>query len=154
MNNADPTNRLASQLLKLDEPLSTSGYQEYRMSLENALTAAQRREKVVGRIAGIAFAAGLLLMFVGGSQVAGDFDPWSKNATALSVTLGVLYVAAAVTWPLAMAVYFSRLRPRIRELKEQLRDATLLALQNEVAQLRQQVATLANDTGERGVSPP
>src|SRR6185436_10040643 len=117
MDSSQVTNRLASQLLQLEEPLNESQYKEYRMSLENALTLAERREKLVGRIAGTAFVVGMILMFVGGSKVVGAFDPWSKDATVLSVTLGAIYVTATLVWPIALATYFARLRPKIRNLK-------------------------------------
>ena len=145
MDNSHVTNRLASQLLELDEPLSDSQYREYRMSLENALTVAQRRERLFARIAGTAFVVGLILMFVGGSKVVGAFDPWSNDATIFSVTLGVIYVAATIVWPIALATYFSRLRPRIRDIKEQIRDTSLLAIQSEVAQLRKEIASLRRE---------
>lgn len=139
MDSSHATNRLASQLLQLDEPLNDSQYKEYRMSLENALTLADRREKLLGRIAGSAFVVGVILMFVGGSKVAGAFDPTSKDATILSVTLGLIYVAASIVWPIALATYFARLRPKIRDLKDQIRDTSLLALLSEVAQLRKEI---------------
>ncbi|MGE0607809.1 MAG: hypothetical protein AB7O62_12015 [Pirellulales bacterium] len=113
------------------------------MKLESALTTAERRTKLVGLIAVFAFAISLILMFVGGSRLVGAFDPWSKDATPLSVALGTIYVLAAVTWPLALATYFSRFRPRVRDIKDQIRDAHILALRGEISELRQQVANIA-----------
>jgi hypothetical protein len=135
MDSIHASNRLASQLLQLDD-VHDPQYKEYRMSLENALTRAERRERWMGRIAGSAFLVGMILMFVGGSKVVGDFDPWSKDATIFSAALGVIYVIASFAWPLSLAAYFARLRPKIRDLKEQIRDTSLLALHSEVAQLR------------------
>src|SRR5262245_63122868 len=112
MDSSHLKNRLAAQLLQLDRPLSDSQYKEYRMSLENALTLAERRERLIGRIAGTAFVVGMILMFVGGSKIVGAFDPWSKDATILSKTLGVIYVTATLVWPIALATYFARLRPQ------------------------------------------
>ena len=113
------------------------------MKLENALTKAERREKLTAWIAAASFVVALVLMFVGGSKVLGDFDPWGKDATVLSVTLGFLYVIAMIAWSLALAVGFSRFRPRIRDIKEQIRDTSLLALQVEIAELRKQIALIA-----------
>jgi hypothetical protein len=125
------------------EPLDPSEYKEYRMKLENALATAERREKLAGRVALTAFAVNCVLMFVGGSKVFGDFDPWSRDATIWSVTLGVIYCTAAVTWPLALAIGFSRFRPRVREIKEQIRDTSILALQSEIAELRKQISAIS-----------
>jgi hypothetical protein len=142
MTDPPDRNRFVSQLLQQDEPMTDTAYMEYRMKLETALSQAERREKLTGIIAGAAFILALLLMFVGGSRVVGGFDPWSKDATILSTALGVVYALAAVTWPLAMAMYFSRFRPRVRGIKEQIRDTMLLGLQAEVAALRKQVGDL------------
>ncbi len=139
MNSSLSTNRLASQLLQLDEPLTDRQYKEYRMSLESALTLAQSRQKLTGRIAVTAFAVAMILMFVGGTKLVGDFDPWSDDSTLLSITLGGINVIANVTWPIALAIYFSRFRPKIADIKEQIRDTSLLLLQTEVAELRREV---------------
>lgn len=143
MDNSRPANRLASQLLQLDEPLNDSQYKEYRMSLETALTLAQRREKRAAWVAGVAFAVSLILMFVGGSEIVGDFDPWSPRATFLSSTLGVIYFVANIVWPVSLASYFARFRPKIRDIKEQIRDTSLLALHSEIAELRKQVGAMS-----------
>lgn len=137
--------RFAMQLLRQDEPLSDSEYKEYRMQLENALTTAERREKLAGHVTWIAFAVAFALMFVGGTKVAGAFDPTSRDATILSTALGAIYVLACITWPVALAVAFSRFRPRVRELKEQIRDTHILALQGEVAELRKQIAAISRN---------
>ncbi|HLA85787.1 MAG: hypothetical protein A2V98_11400 [Planctomycetes bacterium RBG_16_64_12] len=145
MSSANKPGHFAMQLLQQDQPFSESQYKEYRMKLEDALTTAQRRERLVGHAAWVSFLIAFVLMFVGGSKVAGDFDPSSRDATIFSVTLGVIYCIAAVTWPLAMASYFSRFRPRVRDLKEQIRDTAILALQCEIADLRKQIGTPRRD---------
>lgn len=109
------------------------------MSLESALTLAQSRQKLTGRIAVTAFAVAMILMFVGGTKLVGDFDPWSDDSTLLSIILAGINVIANVTWPIALAVYFSRFRPNIADIKEQIRDTSLLLLQTEVAELRREV---------------
>ncbi|MGL4555129.1 MAG: hypothetical protein ACRC33_28520 [Gemmataceae bacterium] len=131
--------RFASRLLQADEPVSEAQYQEYRMNLENALSAAQRREKWAGRLAGVTLVVGLLLLFAGGSKLFGSFDPWSKDATALSVAAGLAYVAVATTCAITLASYYSRFRPATREAKERIRDALLLDLQRQVRELRERL---------------
>ncbi len=145
MSSGNNPGHFAMQLLQQDQPFSESEYKEYRMKLEDALTAARRRERLVGHAAWVSFLIGVVLMFVGGSRVVGDFDPWSREATILSVMLGVIYCIAAVTWPLAMASYFSRFRPRVRDIKEQIRDTTICALQCEIAELRKQIGATHRD---------
>jgi TRAP-type C4-dicarboxylate transport system permease small subunit len=131
------------QLLAQDQSLTDSDYKEHRMKLEHALTIAERREKLTVRVAGTSFVLAFILMIVGGTNVVGEFDPWSKEATILSVTLGVIYAISAITWPIALAVGFSRYRPRVRELKDQIRDTSLLALHSEIAELRKQIGAMA-----------
>lgn len=123
------------QLLDAEQVHETR-YEEHRMNLEFALNRAERNERNTGYVCAIAFVVSFVLMFVGGSQVLGAFDPYDKDANALSVTLGAIYVLASVTWPIALAVGFSRLRPRIANLKQEITDAKIESLQLEVSKLR------------------
>jgi TRAP-type C4-dicarboxylate transport system permease small subunit len=143
MNSAQEKSLFATRLLQQDEPVSDSTYKEYRMKLENALIAAERRERLAGRVVAASCVIGFALMFVGGSRILGDFDPWSKDATAISITLGVIYAVAVVVFPISLASYYSRFRPKVRNVREQLRDASMLALQAEVLELRKQVAMIS-----------
>ena len=145
MSSANNPGHFAMKLLQQDQPFSESQYKEYRMKLEDALTAAQRRERLVGHAAWVSFLVAGVLMFFGGSRVVGSFDPWSRDATVLSVTLGAVYCIAMIIWPLAIASYFSRFRPRVRDIKEQIRDTAILALQCEIADLRKQIGTPRRD---------
>ena len=147
MPSTDDPGGFAEQLLQLDKPLSDSEYKEYRMNLEHALATAERREKLAAYIAGVAFVVAFVLMFAGGSRVFGSFDPWSKDATILSVTLGIVYAIAMLTWPIALATGFSRFRPRIREIKDQIRDTNVLALRSEIAALRKQMSAMTGGDG-------
>lgn len=149
MNNSPEISPFAMQLLRQDEPLSSSEYKEYRMKLENALTKAERREKMAVRIAAASFAVGAALMFVGGSKVFGSFVPWDKDATIVSAALGVIYALAMVAWPLALAAGFARFRPKVMEIKEQIRDTSLLALQCQIAELRQEIAVISRRDDSR-----
>ena len=83
MSSGNNPGHFAMQLLQQDQPFSESEYKEYRMKLEDALTAARRRERLVGHAAWVSFLIGVVLMFVGGSRVVGDLDPWSRDATIL-----------------------------------------------------------------------
>ena len=85
MSSGNNPGHFAMQLLQQDQPFSESEYKEYRMKLEDALTAARRRERLVGHAAWVSFLIGVVLMFVGGSRVVGDFDPWSRAGPLMSV---------------------------------------------------------------------
>ena len=143
MSSSPEKSRFAEHLLEHDEPLPPSDYKAYRMNLENALASAERREKLAARTALAAFVVSAVLMFVVGSRVFGDPDPWSRNATVWSVSLGAIYAMASIVWPLALAVGFSRFRPRVKEIKEQIRDTGILALQSEIRELRKQVDAMS-----------
>ncbi|MGQ0637339.1 MAG: hypothetical protein ACT4QC_22250 [Planctomycetaceae bacterium] len=147
MSSTRDPNEFAAELLLQGQPLDDSAYKEYRMKLENALASAERREKLTERIAVIAFVAAFILMFVGGTRVFGSFDPFEKEATIVSMMLGVVYVIANVVWPISLAVYFSRFRPRVREIKDQIRDTNILALQCEIDALRKQIAAMSPPAG-------
>ena len=139
MTDANRANRFAERLLQQDEPPDASHYKEYRMKLENALTAAQRRERLAGHVAIVSFVVALALMFVGGSRLVGPFDPTDKDANWVSVTLGVVYCLAAVLFWVSLASYFSRFRPAVRDARERLRDADILALTREIGELRKRI---------------
>ena len=143
MTEPEKKTRLGAQLLRQDESMNNSTYEEYRMQLEESLTRAERREKQAGVVAVVSFVIALVLMFVGGTQVAGAFDPWDEDANALSITLGVVYAVASVLFWLALAAYFSRFRPRVRQARDDLRDAHIVKLQHEVAELRREVAAIS-----------
>lgn len=149
MTNSPQSSRLALQLLQQDQPLSESEYKEYRMKLEQELKSVERREKLATRAASVSIVLAFVVMIIGASGVAGDFDPWSKEATILSIPLGVTYVLAWVVFLLSVAATVSRFHPRIKDLKEQIRDASILALHGEIAELRKQVATLLPRDGNQ-----
>jgi hypothetical protein len=136
-NRHDPS-RFVARLLGQDDPLSDAQYQEYRRGLDDALRAAERRERLAGRVAVGSCAVSLTLMFVGGSKLIGDFDPWSKGASVVSVAAGVVYLLATTLFFLSLASYYSRFRPRVRDVKERLRDLVLLDLQRQIRELREQ----------------
>ncbi|MCA9057912.1 MAG: hypothetical protein KDA85_05415, partial [Planctomycetaceae bacterium] len=112
---------LRSGLLQQDTIFTDTAYEEYRMTLNDALDRAERNEKRTGWTAISCFVIALGLMFVGGSQVVGSFDPTDKDATAVSITLAAIYAVSAIVAWLALASYFSRFRPRTRQAKENIR---------------------------------
>lgn len=136
----DPPTPLAERLLDQEPLPAAADFAAYREKLQQAIAKYEWRKQLVGRVAVVAMVVALGLMFVGGSQVVGSFDPTDDRATPLSIALATLYVIAAITAPLAIASYYSRLGPRLREAKERLRDETLHELQHEIAKLRQEVA--------------
>jgi hypothetical protein len=143
MADRDESAQLGAKLLGLEEHANGSYYGEYRMNLERTLVTAERRERITTYIAGISFTVGVALMFVGGTRLVGDFDPWSNEATPLSIGVGLVYVLACMTFPLALAIGLSRYRRRVHTLKDQLRDTLLLDLRREVRELREQVESFA-----------
>ena len=151
-NRHDPSS-FAARLLGQDEPLSDAQYQEYRRGLDDALRAAERRERLAGRVAVGSFVVSLTLMFVGGSKLLGDFDPWSKGATVVSVAAGAVYLLATALFFLSLASYYSRFRPRVRDAKERLRDLVLLDLQRQIRELREQ-AGRRSGRDEPDAEPP
>ncbi len=136
----DPPTPLAERLLDQEPLPAAADFAEYREQLQQAIDRYEWRKQLVGRVAVVAAVVALVLMFVGGSRVAGSFDPTDDRATPLSIALATIYVIAAVTAPLAIASYYSRFGPRVREAKEQLRDETIRDLQHELAELRREVA--------------
>lgn len=146
MTDSQQRNPFVTQLLRQDHSLKETEYKEYRMQLEQALTRTERREKLTLRVAFITGPLAFVLLIIGGSGVVGGFDPWDKDATPLSITLAVVYAVCAALFPLSIASYYSRYRPRIRDLQERLRDASIQSLRGEIAELRKQVESLNRGT--------
>lgn len=127
------------ELLKQDDSLSSSNYKKYRMKLEESLDRAERNERIAGRIVVTGIVVSFVLMFVGGNQVVGSFDPWDDTATVLSVTLGVAFCVASVVAWIGLASYYSRFRPQTRAVKDNLRDARILELEHQIQLLRNEI---------------
>lgn len=135
----EPADSRRDQLLRCEETIHSPRYEEYRMNLQTALSRAERNERWTFNLGWISFLLALILMFVGGSKVVGAFDPTDTRANPLSITLGIIYFLANITWPLALASHYSRFRPIRLELKGKLRDAEIADLKHEVAELRRQL---------------
>lgn len=134
-----PMKSIGAQMLEYDEPLNESDYKDYRMNLNVALDRVERNEKILYHVCWVSFLLAMILMFVGGSGIAGSFDPTSDQATPVSISLGVVYLLASVTWPLAAASLYSRIRPKIRRIRDEIRDANILELRRELKELREQL---------------
>jgi hypothetical protein len=136
MSDSKPPESFSTQLLRQDGALTDSHYQEHRMQLEQLLVRAERNEQRAKWVVVVAFFLGMALMFVGGSRVIGSFDPTDKGANPLSIALGVIYAIASLTFPIALASYYSRFRPNVRRARERLMEDSLHELQQQVRELR------------------
>ena len=151
---ADPhPDQLRSQLLEQDPVFQTARYQEHRMQLEQQLLRAQRRERVLTWVVAGAFLAAVVTMFLVGSQTFGSPDPYDKHATVLSVALGAIYVLAQAVFFIGTASYLSRFLPRIRRLREELRDETIRESREEIRELREEVRELRRLLGDQHQPP-
>lgn len=148
MAEAPNPQKLFREALLDEENINISEYEEYRMNLELALNRAERFERITFHICWITLLLSFGLMFVGGTQVVGAFDPTDSKANPLSITLGVIYVLACIAWPLSLASLYSRFRPRIRNIKQEISEAKIDDLQREVQQLRSDVQRLIDRSGE------
>lgn len=134
----EPTNSLGAALLREDTP-NKSEYEEYRMNLKLALNRAERRERITFHVCWVSMLLAFGLSFVGGSKILGSFDPYDDTATLLSIALGVIYVLACIAFPLSLASLYSRFRPRIRTVKQEITHAKIDQLQREVEGLRERL---------------
>lgn len=142
MADSSRLNPFQTQLLRQDQTLNETQYKEYRMQLEQALTRVERREKVAMWVAYIAIPLAVALSFVGGSGVIGAFDPYDPQANPLSMTIAGIFILSLIAGPMGISSYYTRFRPKIKEIKDQIRDANILAIHSEVAELRKQVELL------------
>lgn len=138
---------LSARLLEQEGSLTQTRYEEYRMKLETELDRRERRAKLVERIVKICLVVSLALTFVGGSGMIGSFDPWSDKATILSITLGVICVATTVIFWIGLASYFSRFRPAVRRIREDVLHQSIRELQSEVGELRREVSSSKDGSG-------
>lgn len=145
MAEQDPVVSFSTQLLAQDSSNADPRYRKYRERLAHALDTARRRERIAYWICAVTGPISFALMFVGGSGVLGSFDPWSKEATPLSITLAVIYVISSVAFWILLASFYSRFRPRTRAAEDSLRDAQMLQLASQLESLQKEVAALKNE---------
>lgn len=136
MADAPTPGSFAARLLDQDPPPDAAAYAAYRAAVDAALARAGRRQQWAGRVVVASLVISLALMFVGGSGVIGDFDPYAKGATPLSIAAGVVYVLATGTFFVSLASYYSRFRPGVRAAEERARDLAILDLRRQLAEIR------------------
>ena len=107
------------------------------MQLEQQLVRAERNVQITKWVVVTALLLSVAGMFLAGSQVFGSADPWEKNATLLSVSIGALHITAVIVFWVGLASYVSRFTPRARKLREDLQNESIQELRREVAELRQ-----------------
>ena len=137
-------NSLSSRLLAQDSLVAENEYRDYREKLARSLDAARRNERIAYWVCAVSGVISFLLMFVGGSGVMGDFDPWSKDATPLSIALGVTYVTSSILFWVVLASFYSRLRPGTRRAEESLRDIQMLQMAARLDSLQKDIGSLMN----------
>lgn len=139
---ADPRSPedLASGLLAQEPSLNSQRYKEHRMQLEHQLARAERSLQITKWVVVVALLAGVVSMFVAGSRSLGSPDPSDRDATVLGVFFGVVNIIAAIVFYMGLASYFSRFRPRIHRLREDLQNESIRELRSEVAELKQMLA--------------
>jgi hypothetical protein len=135
----DPV-RFASLLLQQDESLHTPRYEEHRMQLEQQLVRAEWREMTARRVVITALGIAIAVIPLIATRAFGGIDPWDDDATAVSVSLGVLYWLAVTVFLVGLASYYSRFRPGVREARDRLRDDSIQQLRHELAELRRQLS--------------
>lgn len=107
------------------------------MQLEQQLARAERNVQITKWVVVVALLACVVSMYIAGSRVLGSPDPFEKEATALGVLFGAVHILSAIVLYLGLASYFSRLTPRVRQLREDLQNDSILELRREVAELRE-----------------
>ncbi len=140
MTDIPPLPSFSQRLIEQDRPLHSPQYQEHRMQLELKLNQARSRELLTFRVVVAALLTALVLLPVCGMRLFGSPDPGDQNANWLSVSLSAIQILATVTFWIGLASYYSRFRPAVRQLSEDVRDETIRELRDEVRTLQQQVA--------------
>lgn len=138
MSESPHQKEFSEQLLQQEEGLNLASNKEHRMKLEQTLVQAERREKIVERIGKWSLLITFALSLVGATKLFGDFDPYHKGATYISIILGVIYAVSAVVATLAIGIYFGRLRPVVKRLREDMLFQLIQDLQKEIHEIRNQ----------------
>lgn len=140
-------NSLLSELVEQDRLTQGGEYKTYRARLARSIESAKRRERIAFRVCAVAGVISSSLMFVGGTRIVGSFDPWSAEATVISMFLGAGFLTSTIVFWVLLASYYSRFRPRTRQAHEDLRDLQLLRLESQVETLQLQVSLLTREQG-------
>ena len=99
------------------------------MNLHWALNRAERRERITFHICWVSMLVAWGLSFVGGLRIIGSFDPYDPTATLLSVGTGVVFVLACIVFPLSLASLYSRFRPRLQRIRQEIAGVEIGNLQ-------------------------
>jgi cytochrome c biogenesis protein CcdA len=152
MGDLDIPENFGSKLLQQDESLHSERYKEHRMQLEHQLIKAESHERLTKRAVVGAMLTLAVVFPILASGVFGSADPFDEDATVLSIALGVIYVLACAMFFIGIASYYSRFLPRLRRVREELRDETIRDLRREIADLRRLIEgqSKARDTDQRG----
>lgn len=134
-----------SRLVEQDETLHGPRYKEHRMQLELKLAQAEARERLVKRVTIGGVAAAALVFPLLASRLFGGADPFDKDATVLSVALGVIYAVGWIVFFLGIASYYSRVLPNVRRAREEMQSATIDELRHDIGELRSLVEKLTRD---------
>ena len=138
-------NSLWSRLLTQDSQVAENEYHDYREKLTRSFGTARRSERIAYWICAVSGVTMFLLMFVGGSGVVGGFDPWDKDATPLSIVLGVIFVISSILFWLLLVSYYSRFRPTTRRAEENLRDIQILQIAARLDSMQNDIASLMSN---------
>ena len=131
----DPPTSMRAALLCEETP-DKSAYEEYRASLDRALMRVERRGRITFHACWVSLLLAWGLSLLGGLRAIGSFDPYDKTANASSIAMGAIFVLACITFPLSLASLYSRIRPRLQRIKDDIRDAQTGELQREVEAVR------------------
>ncbi|QDU40920.1 hypothetical protein Mal4_52830 [Maioricimonas rarisocia] len=112
------------------------------MKLESELNRSSEKEVRVRRLCFVMILAATVLMFLGGTEVLGSFDPFDPTANPLSVALGVVHVICAVAAPMLVAYYYARLRPATRSLRDDLLQHSIREVRHELHEVRNELSGL------------
>jgi len=106
------------------------------MNLHLALKRAERGERIAFHICWVSMLLAWGLSLVGGLRIIGSFDPYDPAATLLSVATGLVFVLACIVFPLSLASLYSRFRPRLQRIRQEISDVEIGKLQREIKALR------------------
>ena len=112
------------------------------MQLEQKLDRARLWERRTFWVVVVSLVLAFGLLPVSASKLFGPADPTETGANWLSVLIGVIQVGATIVFWLGLASYYSRFRPAVQRVSDQLRDQTMLEVLSELRDLRREVESL------------
>ena len=157
MSDAKNPQTFAQLLLDQDKPVSSAQFQEYRMHLEQKLTAASRFERRIRITAIVAWLAAVLLplSLVVADRISRGMHPIPPIRLALPIEIhalpdtvgsivGVLYIATiSLAW-LIVLWYLIKSRPALHRARDAYQAAILADLQRQLSELKRQTSGAGN----------